>query len=110
MILELVELRQPPVSINDPRGTGSIDVATPLSGVLGSILGESAEAQKARIDQATREAKDLTDLVKRKKPPPPSQDPQSAADAPKAGGKRKVEFAEVRELGTEKRPKVESNV
>ncbi|MCJ1477852.1 hypothetical protein MMC13_006525 [Lambiella insularis] len=64
----LVELRQGPVSINDPRGTGAIDGATPLSGILGSILGESPEAQKARIEEASQSAKDLTNLVRRKRP------------------------------------------
>ena len=105
---QLVELRQPPVSINDPKGTGSVDGATPLSGILGSILGESAEAQKARIEEATREAKDLSGLVKRKKPIQPTEVSPGQSTGTNFGAKRKADFAEeVVELGTGKRAKVE---
>ncbi|MCJ1249227.1 hypothetical protein MMC30_006450 [Trapelia coarctata] len=64
----LVELRQPPGSLNDPTGTGAIDGANPLSGILGSILGESPEAQKTTLEEAAKGATDLTNLVRRKKP------------------------------------------
>ena len=60
-------MREPPVSVNDPTGTGTIDGTNPLSGILGSILGESPEAQKARVEEATRNANDVSRLVKRKK-------------------------------------------
>ena len=60
-------MREPPVSVNDPTGTGTIDGTNPLSGILGSILGESIEAQKARVEEATRNANDVSGLVKRKK-------------------------------------------
>lgn len=89
--LQLVELRQPPVSINDPTGSGAIDGANPLSGILGSILGESPEAQKARLDDAAKGANDLTNLVRRKKL---SNDDVTAGtqQAPvTSGGKRKLE-------------------
>lgn len=90
-ILQLVELRQPPVSINDPTGTGAIDGANPLSGILGSILGESPEAQKTRLEEASKDANDLTNLVRRKKPA--HDDTGSGAkDVPVASsGKRKLE-------------------
>ena len=67
---QVVELRQPPVSVSDPTGTGTLDGSTPLSGILGSILGESPEEQKKRLEEASRGAKDLTNLVKRKKRSP----------------------------------------
>ena len=108
---QLVELRQPPVSIADPRGTGSIDGAAPLSGLLGSILGESPGAQKARIEQATKQANDLTDLVKRKKPTASTEADLGQNGTPTTGSKRRVGFAEeVEELGTGKRAKVEDGM
>ncbi len=64
---KLVELRQPPVSLNDTRGTGTMDGSNPLTSILGSILGESPAAQKARLEEASQGAQDLTDLVKRKR-------------------------------------------
>ncbi|MCJ1399387.1 hypothetical protein MMC11_002589 [Xylographa trunciseda] len=89
----LLELRQPPVSLNDPRGTGAVDGATPLSGILGSILGESPEAQKARIEQASQGAQDLTNLVRRKKPT--KVDAESALADTSAGlRKRKLNNSE----------------
>ena len=64
----LVELHQPPVSINDPRGTGALSGSTPLDGILGAILGETADQQKKRLEEATKDAKDITGLVRKKKP------------------------------------------
>ena len=55
------------MSINDPTGRGAIDGANPLSSILGSILGESPEAQKTRLEEAAKGANDLTNLVRRKK-------------------------------------------
>ena len=99
--IQLVELRQPPVSINDPRGTGSVDGASALSGILGSILGESPEAQKARIEEATRGATDVSNLVKRKKPAAAVPEKRKAEDEdgperedPGAGKKARVEDAD----------------
>lgn len=113
----LIEIRQPPVSINDPTGTGTIDGANPLSGILGSILGESPAAQQARLTDASNNATDLTNLVKRKKPaaadgePSPPQYATSGSattvDAPRPQGKRKVEFdEEVVEVGTGKKARL----
>ncbi|MCJ1281695.1 hypothetical protein MMC26_001017 [Xylographa opegraphella] len=89
----LVELRQPPVSINDPRGTGSVDGTIPFSGILGSILGESPESQRARIEEASQVAQDLTKLVRRKKPV--QGDAESASAVTSTGlGKRKLDDLE----------------
>lgn len=114
--MQLVEIRQPPVSINDPTGTGTIDGAIPLSGILGSILGESPAAQQARLTDASNNATDLTSLVKRKKPATAEQEqspPQvttsggTSVDPPKPQGKRKVEFdEEVVEVGTGKKARL----
>ena len=74
------------------------------------MLGESPAAQKARIEQASKGAHDLTGLVKKKK--------QAPDDAPKntgveglqsnGNGKRKVEFeGETMEAGTGKKVRTE---
>ncbi|KAI9878724.1 MAG: hypothetical protein M1830_010684 [Pleopsidium flavum] len=107
----LVELRQPPVSINDPTGTGAIDGTNPLSGILGSILGESPAAQKARIEEATKGAHDLTNLVKRKKPTSDGRQDTVRTGTVNGNGKRKVESNdEEKETGTGKKAKVEDAV
>ena len=71
------------------------------------MLGESQAAQKARLEEASKGAKDLTDLIKRKKP--------AASEAPKvfeprgiqSNGKRKAEVIdEVGEVGIGKRKKI----
>ena len=90
-------MRQPPVSVNDPTGLGTLDGANPLSGILGSMLGESPAAQKARLEEASKDAKDLTNLVKRKRP----VDNESSK-----GGQAKVDSKESSEgVGTTKRIK-----
>ena len=86
-------MREPPVSVNDPTGTGTIDGTNPLSGILGSILGESPEAQKARVEEATRNANDVSGLVKRKKGEKREngvEEPQSLASR----AKRKAAYVE----------------
>ncbi|GAM85847.1 hypothetical protein ANO11243_038550 [Dothideomycetidae sp. 11243] len=71
----LTDLRNP-VALNGsgPAGAPDNDV---LGGILGSLLGETAAQQKARIAEVTKGANDLTGLVKKKKaapqPVPPPQ-------------------------------------
>jgi HAT1-interacting factor 1 len=98
MQLRLAELRKPPVSINDPKGTGTLDGSTPLNGILGQILGESKDEQKKRLEEASIGAKDLTGLVKRKKAKSPAAEVElTSSSAPISGhrattnGKRKAE-------------------
>ena len=81
---------------------------TPLSGILGSIPSESPAAQKARLEKASKDVNDLTNLVKRKKVSKASS-PQPASDGPpQTNGKRKVEFdEETIEVGTGKKAKLE---
>ncbi|KAK4693953.1 HAT1-interacting factor 1, partial [Lecanoromycetidae sp. Uapishka_2] len=104
----LTELRQPPVSINDPTGLGTLDGSHPLSGILGQVLGESPEAQKKRIEEASKGANDLTGMVKKKKPAPTNEGSKAGETAVmQTNGKRKVDFAEeVEEVGTGKKVKV----
>ncbi|KAH8704715.1 hypothetical protein BGW36DRAFT_353166 [Talaromyces proteolyticus] len=62
----LVELRRPPVSINDPsQDAGTRDT---LNGILGQIIGKSSEEQKATLDSVTKGANDLSALVRKKTP------------------------------------------
>ena len=84
-----------------------MDGANPLSGILGSILGESDTAQNTRIEEALKGAKDLTGLVKRKKVSDAPSPQPFASEAPKMNGKRKVDFdEEVIEAGTAKKAKL----
>ena len=112
VLLQLVELRQPPVSISDPSGTGTIDGSNPLSGILGSILGESPAAQKARLEEVSKGAKDLSNLVvKRKKPAEGEASKVSEPDRTQSNGKRKADFRDkVEEVGTVKREKISDGV
>ncbi|KAL8999751.1 MAG: hypothetical protein Q9169_001424 [Polycauliona sp. 2 TL-2023] len=103
----LIELRQPPVSINDPSKSGDDDGLRPLGGILGSILGESPAAQSLRLDEAFKGAQDLSNLVKRKKPIADTTATTEQEDASAANGKRKVEFVEeVVEVGTGKKARL----
>lgn len=104
---QLVELRQAPVSIDDPIGIGAIDGSGALNGILGSILGVSPAAQRARLEEASKSANDLTDLVKRKKPAETEIQVADQTDVTRINPKRKVGIAdEVEEVGTGKRAKI----
>lgn len=63
------------------NSTGVPDGSNSLGGILGSLLGESAADQKARIEEVTKGANDLTGLIRHKKK-------SQVSDAPV---KRKVE-------------------
>ncbi len=116
MQLRLVELKKPPVSIHDPKGTGTLDGSTPLNGILGQILGESNDEQKKRLEEASLSAKDLTGLVKRKKAKSPAADEKSDASntttnngrATNHGKRKAVDFVEeAEEMGNGKKAKVD---
>lgn len=111
MELRLVELQKPPVSINDPKGTGTLDGSTPLNGILGQILGESKDEQKKRLEQASLSAKDLTGLVKRKKAKSPAADDnlESIPSNTITNGKRKADdiMEETEETGVGKKARVD---
>lgn len=118
MELRLVELKKPPVSISDPKGTGTLDGSTPLNGILGQILGESKEEQKKRLEEASIGAKDLTGLVKRKKAKSPTTEEKVAMGDATINGhatthsKRKADGItdEVQNQGSGKKAKVEVSI
>lgn len=96
------------MSISDPNGTGAIDGANPLSGILGSILGETQEAQESRLAEASKSANDLTNLVKRKKPAKTEKQIDDDGSVLQSNGKRKVDSAEIdEELVTGKKAKMD---
>ena len=76
----------------------------PLGGILGEMLGESPQALKARVEEASKEANDLSNLVKHKKRPTPVADaPASNAES---NGKRKADHSlEADETNDAKRQK-----
>ncbi|KAI1438370.1 hypothetical protein GGR50DRAFT_639410 [Xylaria sp. CBS 124048] len=78
----LTELRKPPVDVNAALGEDN-----PLSGLLGDVLGG---ASSARVEEAKKNAKDLTGLVRKKaKEEPKKEEPRPEAEG--SNGKRKAE-------------------
>jgi hypothetical protein len=75
---QLVDLRRPPVSIeqNDQANEAM------LKGVLGQIIGQSATDQKAQLDAASKGATDLSAFVKRKPAKQASHQPETASKRP----------------------------
>ena len=61
--MQLIELRKPLVSVNDlvSEGGGA------AKGLLGTLQGQSSAAQKVIVEAASKQANDLTGLVKRKR-------------------------------------------
>jgi len=76
-VQKLEELRKPAVSLKGGVSGGS----DAMGGILGSLLGETPAAQKARIEEATKSANDLTGLIRHKKKAP----------MPEPASKRKAE-------------------
>ncbi|PTB69966.1 hypothetical protein BBK36DRAFT_1084317, partial [Trichoderma citrinoviride] len=87
----LVDLRKDPLSANDLLGDG----ANPLGGILGAAFGQSAADVQARVEEATKNAVDLTGLVRKKKAK------VDDAEAANGNGKRKADD-ETTELETKK--------
>jgi HAT1-interacting factor 1 len=89
--VQLADLKAPAIRLPTVIGTaGSTDEA-PLGGILGSILGESAAEQQARIEEAKKGANDLTGLVRHKKRPAPAVTEEAKAEPNgNANGKRKL--------------------
>ncbi|KAL1998104.1 hypothetical protein VTN02DRAFT_6853 [Thermoascus thermophilus] len=98
----LHDLRRPPVSINDLNQNG--DGFNTLGGILGQLIGQSPSEQKARLEEATQGANDLSALVRKK--PPVNGSTRSANNAESiTKGKRSAEDATCE--GGPKRAKVE---
>jgi len=57
----------------------------PLTGLLGKAIGETPFDQTARVEEAKRNARDLSGLVRKKAKEQPTQEPEET------NGKRKAE-------------------
>ncbi|KIW05683.1 uncharacterized protein PV09_03546 [Verruconis gallopava] len=84
----LEELHAPAVTINGPAGAPEGDA---VGGILAQVLGETPAEQKARIEEATKNANDLSGLVKKKKPKASGPSSGTAAAPSGSGAKRKLD-------------------
>ena len=86
---------------------GTIDGSKAVNGILGSILGESSAAQKARLEEASKEATDVTKLVKRKRLADSEASKASETHHIQSNGKRKIDFGDENEdVDIEKRARI----
>ncbi|KAK1246989.1 hypothetical protein MKX08_000791 [Trichoderma sp. CBMAI-0020] len=92
----LVDLKKDPLSASELLSEG----VNPLGGLLGAALGGSAAEVQARVEEATKNAVDLSSLVRKKKPK------DDEATTPTNGGKRKAD-EESTELESKKAKVVE---
>ncbi|KAL6906700.1 hypothetical protein GGI43DRAFT_237655 [Trichoderma evansii] len=93
----LVDLKKDPLSANELLNEG----VNPLGGLLGAALGGSAAEVQARVEEATKNAVDLSSLVRKKKPKD-----DEATTPTNGGGKRKAD-EESTELESKKAKVVE---
>jgi HAT1-interacting factor 1 len=103
--LQLKELHAPAVTMQPQTGSSN----DAMSGILAQVLGESNAESKARIEEATKNANDLSGLVKKKKAKPAaavSNGATTGAGASSTNGKRKLE-EEPADGGEGKRAKTE---
>jgi HAT1-interacting factor 1 len=63
----LIDLRRPPESVNAPSEDANAIEA--LNGVLGQLIGKSAAEKAATLDQVSKQANDLSSLVRKKAQP-----------------------------------------
>jgi HAT1-interacting factor 1 len=84
---QLVELRNPTAPEN------------PMAGLLADMLGESPAQSKARIEEATKNANDISGLVKHKKKPKVEASSGAAASQTNlaTNGKRKLDESDAME-------------
>lgn len=66
-LLQLIDLRRPPESVNAPGEDANAIEA--LNGVLGQLIGKSAAEKAATLDQVSKQANDLSSLVRKKAQP-----------------------------------------
>ncbi|KAI0134217.1 histone H1-binding protein [Xylariales sp. AK1849] len=76
----LVDLKKPPMDVE-----GVLGADNPMSGILGAALGESAAETEARVEEAKKNAKDLSKFVRKK------EKKSEEAPPPETNGKRKAE-------------------
>lgn len=77
----------------------------PMSGIIAQVLGETPEQSRKRIEEATKNANDLSGLIKKKKPKAAAA-PAADGGASATNGKRKADELEVNG-GDGKRAKTE---
>lgn len=98
---QLIDLRRPPVSIEEAeKGNEAF-----LKGILGQIVGQSPAQQQAKLDAVSKEATDLSAFV-RKKATKPS--PAITEQGEQKGKRRAEESAD--ESDSSKRAKVDEAV
>lgn len=91
----LVDLRAMPVDVEKLLGKEN-----PLGGILGAALGETPGQVEARVQEATKNATDLSGLVRKKKAPateeekPAADGANGSASNGKSNGKRKLDETE----------------
>lgn len=92
IISQLAELKRPPIEIKEALyGQAGASGGNAMGGILSEILGESPAEAQARIEEAKKNATDLTGLVRRKKT---AKSPETGTPEPSANGtngKRKAE-------------------
>ena len=93
-LAQLEELRHPPVPLGDIRATSMLNDLNPLSGILGSLSGKPSEEQMIRLEDASKSANDLSNLVKKKKPVEVDVRADSSADLSQTDTKRKAHVLE----------------
>jgi HAT1-interacting factor 1 len=74
----LIDLRRSPVSIEEKEKENE----AMLKGILGEIVGQSVTDQKARLDAVSKEATDLSSLVRRKPAAAQSSSQQTSSKRP----------------------------
>jgi HAT1-interacting factor 1 len=95
------------VSFDGSTSGDGVDGNNPITGLLGSILGDSLATRKAKIEEASRNAHDVTGLVKKKKLE--SNEVSSQSDlGSKDNTKRKLDFSGQSETGIEKKARIEN--
>lgn len=82
----------------------TMDGSNPLSGILGTMLGQSSEAQQTRLEEAAKGAKDVTSLIKKRKKP---VGPPAGEDLPANGMGEKRKLEEDQQLIDAKKTRVE---
>jgi HAT1-interacting factor 1 len=84
---QLKELRGPVVPQDPLQVLGNTaDGENPLQGILGQLLGQTPEQQKASIEAASKGANDLSGLVRHRKKPAP----EASGSGAEAGGDGKA--------------------
>lgn len=86
MIFKLVELRRPPITVQEARNNEDADLA---HGILKNIVDKSPVDKLSLLQEATKSANDLSGLVRRKKPA--QGESQAAAQSSKSDGKRPLD-------------------